>query len=57
MTPNGLNPSMHDIMTNFWTPNQADAISNVNIGFGATTAIINEEECGTGYDTDTSANR
>jgi len=49
MTPRGRNPSMHDVMTNFWIPNAADIGANVIIGFGATTEIINGDiECGTG---------
>lgn len=49
---------MHDIMTNYWVPNQADLGANVNIGFGATTQIINGDvECGSGGDTAGSAAR
>lgn len=40
MTPNGLNPSMHDVMTNYWVPNGSDMSANFKAGFGATTAII-----------------
>jgi chitinase len=29
MTPSGLKPSMHDVMTNFWEPNSTDSGSNI----------------------------
>jgi hypothetical protein len=58
MTPNGLKPSMHDVMTKYWMPNSSDSAMNIESGFGATIAIINgEEECGGSYDHDTAAAR
>lgn len=58
MTPSGKNPSMHEVMTNYWIPNGADSGQNLIIGFGATTEIINGDlECGSGHDTHGSANR
>lgn len=49
MTPSDRKPSMHDVMTNFWIPNQTDSSKNIEQGFGATIAIINgEEECAKG---------
>jgi len=58
MTPDFKNPSMHDVMTNFWIPNSGDTGANVIAGFGATTEIINGDvECRSNNDTDGSANR
>lgn len=58
MTPMGYNPSMHDVVTKFWMPNDIDSGTNITSGFGATTSIINgEKECGGGYDTQGSATR
>lgn len=51
MTPSGKSPSMHDVMTKFWMPNNVDTGTNIESGFGATISIINgENECGGGYD-------
>lgn len=58
MTPNGNSPSMHDVMTKFWMPNNTDSGTNIDSGFGATVSIINgTEECGQGYDTHAGATR
>lgn len=38
---------MHDIVTEFWVPNDADLSVGINKGFGATTNVINGGvECG-----------
>jgi hypothetical protein len=46
MTPDKKKPSMHDIMTHYWMPNGTDTGANVDLGFGATIAVIAHEECG-----------
>ena len=47
MTPQDPKPSMHDIMTGFYMPNEIDLASNFTAGFGATINVINGGlECG-----------
>ena len=47
MTPQDPKPSMHDIMTGFYMPNEIDLTSNFTAGFGATINVINGGlECG-----------
>lgn len=47
MTPQDPKPSMHDVMTGFFQPNEQDAAANITATFGTTTNIINGGiECG-----------
>ena len=47
MTPQSPKPSIHDIITGFWVPNEIDRENNYNRGFGATISVINGGvECG-----------
>jgi len=58
MTPDGVKPSMHDVITKFWAPNAHEISQGINPGFGTTVAIINgEEECGLGWDHTVGATR
>lgn len=41
MTPQMPKPSMHDVITGFFTPNTVDLSENIHDGFGATINIIN----------------
>lgn len=50
MTPQDPKPSMHDVMTGFFTPNSTDLASNVKASFATTVNIINGGlECGKGF--------
>ena len=56
MTPQDPKPSMHDVMTGFFEPNEKDAQVNITATFGTTTNIINGGiECG--QETAQAANR
>ena len=47
MTPQDPKPSMHDVMTGFFVPNDVDIQKNIGADFGTTTNIINGGlECG-----------
>ena len=47
MTPQDPKPSMHDVMTGFFEPNDKDDKVNITATFGTTTNIINGGiECG-----------
>ena len=47
MTPQDPKPSMHDVMTGFFEPNEVDLAHNITATFGLTTNIINGGfECG-----------
>jgi len=47
MTPHWPAPSIHDIVTGYYEPNERETNLNITAGFGATTNIINgEQECG-----------
>jgi len=47
MTPQDPKPSMHDVMTGFFEPNDKDDQVNITATFGTTTNIINGGlECG-----------
>lgn len=49
MTPFNPAPSMHEVMTGYFTPNAADTALGILAGFGATVNIMSEgAECGTG---------
>ena len=50
MTPAEPKPSMHDVVTGYWEPNDEDLKANIdNSGFGTTINIINgAEECNKG---------
>ena len=49
MTPQDPKPSMHDVMTGFYVPNEVDLNGNFGANFGTTTNIINGGiECGNG---------
>ncbi|KAJ7953208.1 Chitinase [Quillaja saponaria] len=51
MTPQGNKPSSHDVITNRWTPSNADSSAGRVPGFGVITNIINGGiECGHGQD-------
>ncbi|CAN6382007.1 unnamed protein product [Urochloa humidicola] len=57
MTPRGNKPSCHDVITEQWTPSQADVYAGRLPGYGVTTNIINGGiECGKGYN-EQAANR
>jgi len=46
MTPAAPKPSMHDVTTRFWQPNETDTAANIDSSFGTTINIINgQEEC------------
>jgi hypothetical protein len=46
MTPSNPKPSMHDVVTGYFTPNAADTTAGISNGFGATINIINgAKEC------------
>lgn len=51
MTPNNPAPSLHEIASGFWLPNDVDNANNITVGFGATINAISPEECGGGYNT------
>jgi hypothetical protein len=52
MTPQFPKPSMHDVITGFWHPNEADNKANITNGFGSTINIINGGiECRGGHNT------
>jgi chitodextrinase len=58
MTPQAPKPSMHEMITGFWQPNDHDIAAGILPGFGATTLIINGGiECGGGSEHAASANR
>jgi len=47
MTPQTPKPSMHDIVVEFWIPNEVDLASGIYKGYGSTTNVINGGvECG-----------
>ena len=47
MTPQSPKPSMHDIVTGFWQPNEADLAAGFKLGFGATINVFKGSlECG-----------
>lgn len=47
MTPQSPKPSIHEVVTGFWVPNDADKAANFQRGFGTTINIINGGiECG-----------
>jgi len=47
MTPQTPKPSMHEVVTGLWAPNDADTTANIVAGFGTTIHIINGGlECG-----------
>ncbi|OEU68777.1 MAG: hypothetical protein BA863_06550 [Desulfovibrio sp. S3730MH75] len=41
MTPMSLKPSMHEMLTGGWVPNEKDKAANITAGFGASINIIN----------------
>ena len=46
MTPSDKGPSMHEIMTGFYQPNQADINAGFKGGFGSTTFIASDgDDC------------
>ena len=45
MTPVSPMPSMHNVVTGFYTPNDYDLSLNINQGFGTTTNILSHSEC------------
>jgi len=46
MTPQMPKPSMHEVVTGLWVPNEVDAAANIIASFGVTTNIINgAQEC------------
>ena len=48
MTPQSPKPSMHEIMTGYFTPNSADTAAGIKGQFGSTINVINGGlECGT----------
>ena len=48
MTPQVPKPSIHDIVTGFFSPNSSEISTNILAGFGATINIIsNGLECNT----------
>ena len=50
MTPQDPKPSMHDIMTGYFTPNGVDQGSNMTADFKSTINVINGGlECGKGF--------
>ena len=50
MTPQDPKPSMHDVMTGFFEPNQIDLDNNMEATFATTVNIINGGlECGKGF--------
>ena len=50
MTPQDPKPSMHDVMTGFFEPNQIDLDNNMESTFATTVNIINGgQECGRGF--------
>ena len=58
MTPQAPKPSIHDVVTGLWKPNQSDAQAGIKVGFGLTTYIVNGgQECGRGSETPNSAYR
>jgi hypothetical protein len=47
MTPQAPKPSMHDIVTGHFQPNDADTAAGISGGFGSTINVINGGgECG-----------
>jgi len=47
MTPQSPKPSMHDVVTKYFVPNDADIAAKIKGTFGTTTNIINGgDECG-----------
>ena len=58
MTPMKPKPSMHDVMTGFFEPNQADLDNGLDVSFGTTINIINgENECNRSVETAASQRR
>ena len=58
MTPQTPKPSIHEIVTGFWQPNERDKFAGIEPGFGATTLVINGGiECGGSVEHAASANR
>ena len=58
MTPQDPKPSMHDVMTGFFIPNENDVAKNITASFGTTTNIINGGvECGGTVENSKSASR
>ena len=50
MRPQDPKPSMHDVMTGFFEPNQIDLDNNMEATFATTINIINGGlECGKGF--------
>ena len=58
MTPQAPKPSIHEIVSGFWQPNEIDDAAGIEPGFGATTLVINGGiECGGSVEHAASANR
>ena len=56
MTPMPPSPSMHEIMTGFYVPNDYDVSLGIKADFGATTNVISEgTECYNAGGTESSA--
>ena len=53
MTPRSPMPSMHEVATGFYKPNQHDELSQIFPAFGATTNIFNgNKECNVEFGTE-----
>lgn len=59
MTPQSPKPSMHQVVTGSFVPNESDIAAGISNGFGATINIINGlKECNSGaVETTNAANR
>jgi chitodextrinase len=58
MTPQSPKPSMHDVVTGYWTPSQGDILGKRRPGFGVLIMIINGGiECGGTTERPQAANR
>ena len=58
MTPQSPKPSMHDVMSGLFEPNDVDTAQGIQGGFGSTINILNGGiECGFGYEITKAANR
>ena len=56
MTPRSPMPSMHEIATGFYKPNEHDELSKIFPAFGATTNVFNgNQECNVEYGTESDA--
>ncbi|MBA0829148.1 hypothetical protein Goarm_013768 [Gossypium armourianum] len=49
MTPQGLKPSCHDVITGAWTPSARDVAAGRFPGYGVITNIVNGGLCGRGW--------